>query len=233
MAQATQTEADLMEQAQQLQQEAAQDEQEYRELMAQAQQKWAERNEKLGQVADLFKQAAEQEPEMEPVNGATRAPAPARKPAPQPARPAAKRPAPAPQPARKPVPARPAATAPAKKGAAAPAARKAKVEPHERNYGQDTSLRKEIWAVLDREPASYKQYLPDYPDGAAGLKVSEIKEIIEKEGKWKSTSENISPQIQGHLYKLKEEGKIHRNEEDRRYYIVAGAVLDPAPAEAK
>lgn len=242
MATATQTEVDLMEQARQLQEEAATDLDEYRQMLAQANEKLAERNDKLRQAGELLTQAAEQEPFEAPMNGTPAKPAakrPATGSAVRPATPTPKRPANAP--AVRPVPAKPAAAArtvpakpaaprspaPAAKRPAAPAAaeRKAKVEPHERNYGQDTSLRKEIWAVLDREPSSYKQYLPDYPDGAVGLKISELKEIIEQEGKWTSKAENISPQIQGHLHDLKKDGKIHRNEEDRRYFIVEGATL--------
>lgn len=238
MATPTQTDVDLMEQARQLQDEAAIDLDEYRQLLQQANEKLAEANDKKKQAAELLIQSAEMVPTDVPMNGtpAKASPRPARpgtaavRPAPTPKRPAVAsvvRPAAA-KPAAKPIPAR-------KPAAAAPVERKAKVEPHERNYGQETSLRKEIWSVLDRDPASYKQYLPDYPDEAVGLKVSEVKEIIEREGKWTSKAEDISPQIQGHLHDLKKDGKIHRNDVDRRYFIVEGATLsnteEPAPAD--
>lgn len=126
------------------------------------------------------------------------------------------------------APARPAATAAPK-----PAPAAAKPAPDGRLYGQETSLRKEIWNVLDRDPETYKQHIADYPEGAVGLKVSEIRVIIEKEGKWQSSSTNISPQIQQHLYGFRDAGKVDRDDANKRYYIVEGAKFDDAaqPAE--
>ena len=142
------------------------------------------------------------------------APKPPARPAAKPAaRPAARTPAP---------PARPAAPKPA------PAAKPA---PDGRMYGQETSLRKEIWGVLDRDPSTYKQYIADYPDDAVGLKVSELRTIIEKEAKWQSSSTNISPQIQQHLYAFRDAGKVDRDDTQKRYYIVEGATFEDAPAE--
>jgi hypothetical protein len=103
--------------------------------------------------------------------------------------------------------------------------KKDKVSPSKRNYGSELSLRKAIWDVLDREPETYKQYLSEYPDDAVGLRVSEMKEIIEKEGKFRSSSKNISPMIQQQVGNFKKEGKIARGD-DRRYFIVDGAELD-------
>ena len=86
-----------------------------------------------------------------------------------------------------------------------------------------------VWDALDRAPATFRLIkhsqtgqlaLPDYPDKAEGLKVSEIKDVIEAEGKRASSSDNISPQIQQIIGDLRYEGKIGRNDEDRRYFII-------------
>jgi hypothetical protein len=71
-----------------------------------------------------------------------------------------------------------------------------------------------------------KKHLPEYPAGAKGLKVSELKEIIEKSESWTTSSENIAGQIQNALYFLREAKKIDRNDEDRRYFIIKDAEYD-------
>lgn len=81
-----------------------------------------------------------------------------------------------------------------------------------RNYDNELSLRETIWQILDR------------PENGAGLKVSEIVDIIEKEGVWKSSSPDISNMVQGQVYKLKAEGRLVRGDE-KRYYIPEGATL--------
>ena len=112
--------------------------------------------------------------------------------------------------------------APAKKKTAAK--KSGKVKPDDRNYDNKVSLRECIWNVLDRGPDSWAKSIEDFPADAEGLKVSEVKEIIENEGLWESSSENISPQVQQHLYELKKKDKVARGD-DRRYYIVEGATL--------
>ena len=119
---------------------------------------------------------------------------------------------------------------------------KAKVQPSERNYGQELTLPEAIWDALDRNPATYKSIISpetrkpiitdEYSDASVGLKVSEIKEVIEAERKWVSSSNNISPQVQGVIGKLKHEGKLARNEADRRYFVVDGAELYGPPFNA-
>lgn len=129
---------------------------------------------------------------------------------------------------------RPAATAAAKpeaakstpKHAAKKAGANGKVAPSERNYSNPVGLKQTIWEVLDRSPKEWAKILDDFPADAEGLQISEIKEIIEKEGKWKSSSENISTQLSSHLFNLKGEGLIARGT-DSRYYIVDGAELTP------
>jgi hypothetical protein len=102
-----------------------------------------------------------------------------------------------------------------------------KVVSSTRNYDNPKSLRETCWEILDRDPSSYRKILKDYPEGATGLKVIELKEIIEKEGKWTSSSSDIGAQVQNCLHGLRnKEGKLHRNEEDRRYYIIDGKELD-------
>lgn len=99
------------------------------------------------------------------------------------------------------------------------------VKPNERNYDNKISLREAIWQVLDQGPEQWAKHLPDLPEDAEGLKVSEIREIIDLTKIWESSSDNISNQVQQHLYKLnKMEKKIARGK-DRRYYIVEGAEL--------
>lgn len=108
----------------------------------------------------------------------------------------------------------------------------------QRNYGQQFSLPEVLWSALDRDPSTYKTILnpvtrkhifTDYPDNAVGLKISEIREIIKAERKWRSSSNDITPQLQQALGKLRYEGKISRNQEDRRYFVVEGAELYGPP----
>lgn len=106
-----------------------------------------------------------------------------------------------------------------------------KVAPNQRNYNNEMSLREAIWDVLSRSTRAWAQHIDGLPTNVSGLQINEIKEIIEKEQKWVSSSANISPQVQSQVYNLKEEGKISRGD-DRRYYIVRGATLD-SPAKVK
>jgi len=103
--------------------------------------------------------------------------------------------------------------------------RSGKVDPADRNYGNEISLKAAIWQVLEMGPEAWEKILPDFPADAEGLKVSEVKEIIEAKKIWESSSENISPQIQQHLYNFKKAKKVARGD-DRRYYIVEGAELE-------
>lgn len=109
----------------------------------------------------------------------------------------------------------------AKKGPA----KKTKTGKSGRINGQNTTLRKEIWDITGRSASAHRQYFPEYPAGASGLKAAEIEIVINKEGKWKSSSEDIYGQIQTCLGILKKDGKIKRDPEDRRYTHVAGATL--------
>lgn len=115
-------------------------------------------------------------------------------------------------------------------GGAKPAVQKlAKVAPDQRNYQNEIKLPAAVWDALDRDPTKYKGLVDGYPEGAVGLKVSEIKEVIEHEKKWVSSSDNPSPQIQQVVGNLRHEGKLARNDEDKRYFIVDGADLDGPP----
>lgn len=86
-------------------------------------------------------------------------------------------------------------------------------------YGNTTSLKDTIFEVLSRTPAQHKKILPEYPANETGLKVPEIKDIIEKEKSWVSSSKQIGTLVQQALYKLVEEGKAERAE-NRRYSLV-------------
>ena len=99
-----------------------------------------------------------------------------------------------------------------------------KVAPDQRNYSNDISLKQAIWQVLDQGPNEWEKSLPNLPEDAEGLTVSEIREMIDVTGIWKSSSSDIGPQVSGHLTKLKGEQKIARGN-NKRYYIVEGAEL--------
>lgn len=86
-------------------------------------------------------------------------------------------------------------------------------------HGNATSLKDTIFEVLSRTSAQHKKSLPEYPANETGLKVPEIKEIIEKEKSWVSSSKQIGTLVQQALYKLVEEGKAERAE-NRRYSLV-------------
>lgn len=187
---------------------------EYQTLLQQATTKLAERNATLLQISEVASSAVDSN--VVPVVG----PALAKAPAPAPA--LAKAPAPVAKRGRPPGSGKKAA-------AAAKAAPKGahKVAPSERNYTNEISLKRAIWNVLSADPKTFKKHLENYPfDTAYGMKVSELKEIIEKEQIWTSSSENIAPQIQTQIYALRNEGKVARNDEDRRYYIVEGATFE-------
>lgn len=87
------------------------------------------------------------------------------------------------------------------------------------------SLKRYTFELLGRPASSIKKMIAGYPEEGKGLKVSEIKEIIENEGKW-STKSDIGPQIHNALFALRNANKVKRNEEDRRYYLVEGAEYD-------
>ena len=101
-----------------------------------------------------------------------------------------------------------------------------KVEGEAKRADNEISLKKHCWDLLDKNDSFYKKFFPEYPTDAYGLKSSELKTIIEKLGEWKSAASNVGAQIANALHSLKEAGKIHRNEEDRRYYIIEGAEYD-------
>jgi len=105
-----------------------------------------------------------------------------------------------------------------------PVARNSKVAPDQRNYSNQMSLKRAIWDVLDR-PSDWAQLLSDLPNDALGLQISEIKEIIEFEKKWVSSSADISTQLSSHLHNLKKTGLLGRTADTFRYYIIEGAEL--------
>lgn len=98
------------------------------------------------------------------------------------------------------------------------------VKPNERNYTNDISLREAIWQVLDMGPKKWAELLPELPADVEGLKVTEIYNIIQSQGLWKSNADSFNTQLSTHLSGLKSDGKVARGA-DRRYYIVEGAEL--------
>jgi hypothetical protein len=96
----------------------------------------------------------------------------------------------------------------------------------EKDHDNSPSLKRVVWDMLSKGSFYMKKHLPEYPAGAKGLKVSELKEIIEKSESWTTSSENIAGQIQNALYFLREAKKIDRNDEDRRYFIIKDAEYD-------
>ena len=118
-----------------------------------------------------------------------------------------------------------AATAPAPKHANV-AKKATKEKPvSERNYSNPVGLKATIFDVLDRNPKEWAKLLPDLPADAIGLQISEIKEIIEAEGKWKSSSDDISTQLSGHLGALRTKDKVIARADGGRYYVIEGAEL--------
>lgn len=145
---------------------------------------------------------------------------------------------PAPQPAAVPQPAAPAAKT-ATRGPGRPPGRTTKRAAPKRaanaaggrKYGQGISLPEAVWDALDRPPTAFSQILGDYPTEAVGLKVVELKRVIENEKKWVSSSNNISPMLQQVVADLRMEGKISRNDADHRYFVVDGAELYGPPLD--
>ena len=84
------------------------------------------------------------------------------------------------------------------------------------------SLKRYVFDIASRPASAMKKVFSEYPANAKGATVGEFREIIEKEGKW-STGSEIGPQIHNALYNLRENKKMARNEEDRRYYVIDGA----------
>jgi hypothetical protein len=109
-------------------------------------------------------------------------------------------------------------------------------KPGTKNVVSDFSLSEVVWGILDRDPNSYLQVkdaagnpvIPDYPMGKAmGLSPSEIRAILDAEGKWVSNSKSLNNQIQGVLSEFRHEGKIVRDA--GRYYVLNGAELFGPP----
>jgi hypothetical protein len=218
------------EEIQQLYAEASNADADYRDKLAEADEALQRREELLQQAEQLHSQLRENDGEV---------------PAPQPMRPTARTATPSRPTTRPSGPVRKTATtattSPQPKHGTRPInpalAKKpvvaVKTQPQQRNYDNDTSLPETVWDVLDREPGEYKSLIENYPDeGAVGLKVAEIKDVIELEKKWVSSSPNISPMIQSVVGDLRYEGKLARNEDDRRYYIIDGAELYGSPLNA-
>lgn len=86
-------------------------------------------------------------------------------------------------------------------------------------------LRAVIWDVFGMKPAAIRTILPDFPANANGLKVAEVKDVIESEKLWSSETDSLGQQVQQHVHKLKNLGKLQRGD-DRRYTRVAGQTLE-------
>ncbi len=107
-----------------------------------------------------------------------------------------------------------------------------KPQPNSKNYTNEMSLTEAVWDVLERDVKSIQTVIKDYPKDAVGLKIPEIRDIIQQEKKWSSSSENISPQVTQQVAVLRHEGKLARDEENRRYYIIQNADLYGPPLGA-
>ena len=121
---------------------------------------------------------------------------------------------------------------PASNGAVKPAkaaAKKAppkatgKVAPDQRNYSNTMSLKQAVWDVLSRRK-DWGTYIDDLTKNPEGLQINQINKIIEQEGNWVSSSENIGTQLGGLLGKLRKDDLIGRGDKGR-YYIIPGAEL--------
>jgi hypothetical protein len=117
-----------------------------------------------------------------------------------------------------------------RQGSAAVAPKVQPVAKKDQSFEQEITLPEAVWDALDRDIMSYASIVEGYePDDYGGLKTSEIKEVLDHEKKWVSSSPNPSSQIQQTIGELRHEGKLARNEATKRYYIVDGAELYGPP----
>lgn len=202
MAASSAVQSDLLDQIEELRGQVTIEEAEARKSLSEYQGHLAKRKETLERMAELAKKAADAEPNFD-MNGA----------APHAAAPAPKHRGGRPAKAAKGVAAKHKPT----KGAKGRGGRM---------YGQGKSLPMVVWEILDRKPSALRKLLPDMPKDAVGLRIVEIRDVISMEGEWKSSSENIAPQIQQALKKFSEQGKVARDEDQKRWFIVEGAELD-------
>ena len=88
------------------------------------------------------------------------------------------------------------------------------------NQTKFESFEKMILSILSDPIEKYRNMLSNYPQGAKGLKLTEINDIILKNQMWDFVDVNSFKKIQNSIYQLKESGKIKRNDQDRRYYLM-------------
>jgi hypothetical protein len=88
------------------------------------------------------------------------------------------------------------------------------------NHLKFESFDKMILSILSDPIEKYRNILSNYPQGAKGLKLTEINDIILKNEMWDFVDVNSFKKIQNSIYQLKDSGKIKRNDQDRRYYLM-------------
>ena len=110
------------------------------------------------------------------------------------------------------------ASTPSKKGGKGATASAGPVKPGDRNYSNDMSLKEAVFDALDRQ--NWNGIL-DLPKETFSLSAGEVKQVIEKEGKWVSSSADITSQLQGALRDLRKMGLVVW--ENKRYYVPEGA----------
>lgn len=88
------------------------------------------------------------------------------------------------------------------------------------NQTKFESFEKMILSILSDPIEKYRNILSNYPQGAKGLKLTEINDIILRNEMWDFVDVNSFKKIQNSIYQLKDSGKIKRNDQDRRYYLM-------------
>lgn len=89
-----------------------------------------------------------------------------------------------------------------------------------KNDSKFESFDKLILSILSDPIEKYRNVLSNYPQGAKGLKLTEINDIIFRNKMWEFVDVNSFKKIQNSIYQLKDTGKIKRNDQDRRYYLM-------------
>jgi hypothetical protein len=197
------TSVDFLVQIDELRGQAASQGKEYQDLLNQANQKLAERNHTLLQIGEIAKTAAETTG-VESIGTssavAVAAVVPSQGLVPRQKRAYTKR-------------------SDAEKAASPKATTGKRGRPSASGQENKMSLKEVVIEILSRTPAQHKKSIPDYPAGETGLKVPEIRTIVESEKKWVSSSSQVGVLIQQALYKLADEKKVERAE-NRRYNLV-------------
>ena len=82
------------------------------------------------------------------------------------------------------------------------------------------SLKDAIVKILQMSKMEMKKIVTNLDDKEVGLRVDEIRSIIDSTQIWKTKTGNVNSMIQVELYKLLKSGQVSRTE-NRRYFVPA------------